>query len=120
MRTSTSAAFIQKVTLPFLPPYRLYWKLSSPVEDSAFAILEPKRVPTQSHKHDRASSRTKYRQAGEVCRVRKTSMSIPTDSCGILLQADDDGQFRRQEAVFRQKSIAAEDAEKGRYIIYAK
>lgn len=35
-------------------------------------------------------------------------------------QADDDGQFRRQEAVFRQKSIAPEDAEKGRYIIYAK
>jgi glutathionyl-hydroquinone reductase len=36
------------------------------------------------------------------------------------LQADDDGQFRRQEAAFRQKSINLEDAEKGRYIIYAK
>jgi len=39
---------------------------------------------------------------------------------GLAIQADDDGQFRRQEAAFRQKSIDSVDAEKGRYIIYAK
>lgn len=46
-------------------------------------------------------------------------MAAPAPSRGIDKQADDDGQFRRQEAAFRQKSIAPEDAEKGRYIIYA-
>ncbi|KAK9894738.1 hypothetical protein P389DRAFT_173892 [Cystobasidium minutum MCA 4210] len=46
-------------------------------------------------------------------------MTAPAPGRSIDKQADDDGQFRRQEAVFRQKSIAPEDAEKGRYIIYA-